>query len=110
MAPLSLSVTSPARPAYLSTNVLDEMENFLYSLAWYLSFSSTKVFLNFLVSFPNLIARVVHFSYDEKLDSSGMQVLIEFSLARGNLGGVFKVLRLLYGMIDTFRRSLLLRV
>ncbi len=29
-----------------------------------------------------------------------MQVLIEFSLVRGNLGGIFKVLSLLYGMYE----------
>ena len=68
MVPLSLSLTSPVRPAYLSTSVLDEMEKFLHSLA----------------------------CHDDKLDSEGMQVLVEFSLVRGNLGGIFKVLKLLY--------------
>lgn len=35
MVPLSLSLTSPGRPTYISTSVLDEMEKFLYNLAWF---------------------------------------------------------------------------
>ena len=55
-----------------------------------------KLFTKFLQSFI-LIFSILYSSHDDKLDSEGMQVLVEFSLVRGNLGGIFKVLRLLYG-------------
>lgn len=56
----------------------------------------------FMSVYTDLSSACVHFSHDDKLDSEGMQVLIEFSLVRGNLGGIFKVLKLLYGMQKIF--------
>ncbi|XP_073246845.1 zinc finger ZZ-type and EF-hand domain-containing protein 1-like isoform X1 [Porites lutea] len=68
MKPMSLSITSPDRPASLSQNVLEEIENFLLSI----------------VRLEGLI------------QPEGLKILLEFTLARGNLKSIFRVLKLLY--------------
>ncbi|XP_020615974.1 zinc finger ZZ-type and EF-hand domain-containing protein 1-like isoform X2 [Orbicella faveolata] len=68
MRPMSLSLTSPDRPASLSHNVLEEIENFLHSVV----------------------------RYEGSIQPESLKILLEYTLARGNLTSIFKVLKLLY--------------
>ncbi|XP_027043421.1 zinc finger ZZ-type and EF-hand domain-containing protein 1-like isoform X1 [Pocillopora damicornis] len=68
MKPMSLSLTSPDRPVALSQNVLEEIENFLHSIV----------------------------RFEGAIQPESLKILLEFSLARGNLKSIFKVLKLLY--------------
>lgn len=45
MRPMSLSVTSPDRPASLSHDVLEEIENFLHSVVRYDIINKYKIYL-----------------------------------------------------------------
>lgn len=71
MKPMSLSMTSPDRPASLSQNVLEEIENFLHSVV----------------------------RYEGVIQPEGLKILLEFTLARGNLKSIFRVLKLLYEIV-----------
>ncbi|XP_015750696.1 PREDICTED: zinc finger ZZ-type and EF-hand domain-containing protein 1-like [Acropora digitifera] len=68
MKPLSLSLTSPDRPASLSYNVLEEVENFLHSFV----------------------------RLQGSIQPESLKMLLDYTLARGNLKSIFKVLKLLY--------------
>ncbi|XP_068674922.1 zinc finger ZZ-type and EF-hand domain-containing protein 1-like [Montipora foliosa] len=72
MKPLSLSLTSPDRPASLSHNVLEEVENFLHSLV----------------------------RFEGSVEPENLKILLEYTLARGNLTSIFKVLKLLYEIVQ----------
>lgn len=145
MRPMSLSLTSPDRPASLSHNVLEEIENFLHSvvrwdlcftlickslscplLLWswlsgysylcislwnaiYSQFSWTSYeivsVLCYIVNksvpgkaFDNHIcASEFLFRYEGSIQPESLKILLEYTLTRGNLTSIFKVLKLLYG-------------
>lgn len=71
MKPLSLSLTSPDRPASLSYNVLEEVENFLHSFV----------------------------RLQDSIQPESLKMLLDYTLARGNLKSIFKVLKLLYEVV-----------
>ncbi|XP_078346247.1 zinc finger ZZ-type and EF-hand domain-containing protein 1-like isoform X2 [Oculina patagonica] len=68
MKAMSLSLTSPDRPASLSFHVLEEIENFLHSVV----------------------------RFEGSVQPESLKILLEYTLARGNLTSIFKVLKLLY--------------
>lgn len=43
MNPLSLSTTSSEKPGFLSRNVMEQMEQFLHTIIWYVSLKSFSV-------------------------------------------------------------------
>ncbi|KAK3717323.1 hypothetical protein QZH41_011553, partial [Actinostola sp. cb2023] len=72
MKPLSLSITSPERPSFMTQNVIEEVENFLHSIV----------------------------SFGGEIQPDSLKILIEFTLARGSLRSILKVMKLLYDICD----------
>ncbi|XP_048575305.1 zinc finger ZZ-type and EF-hand domain-containing protein 1 isoform X2 [Nematostella vectensis] len=72
MHPLCLSPTSPERPTFLTQNVMEEIENFLHNVV----------------------------SFGGKTDPDSLRMLIDFTLARGSLKSILRVLRLLYDLVS----------
>ncbi|XP_031567894.1 zinc finger ZZ-type and EF-hand domain-containing protein 1-like [Actinia tenebrosa] len=72
MRPLSLSHSSPERPSFMSQNVMDEVESFLHSVV----------------------------SFGGSIHPESLKILLEFTLARGSLKSILKVVKLLYDVCD----------
>ena len=58
---------------------------------WTYFFFSGKVFGN------DICASEFRFRYEGSIQPESLKILLEFTLARGNLTSLFKVLKLLYG-------------
>ncbi|XP_065066167.1 zinc finger ZZ-type and EF-hand domain-containing protein 1-like isoform X1 [Rhopilema esculentum] len=70
--PLALSSMSSDKPGFLSNNVMEQMEKFLSNIV----------------------------SMSEQADPNDLCILIEFAIARGSLGSIINVLKILHDRID----------
>nr|XP_047143287.1 zinc finger ZZ-type and EF-hand domain-containing protein 1 [Hydra vulgaris] len=80
MGPLSLSASSIERPGFLSNSVMEQMEKFLHTII----------------------------CCNDSVEPDELLILLQFSVARGNLGSILEVLKLIFEKITLEYRAFLL--